>query len=29
MDAGIIPGKETSTWYAAIKEVKDNVSKPS
>lgn len=24
MDAGIIPGKETSKWYAAIKEIKDN-----
>jgi len=29
MDAGIIPGKETSSWYASIKSVKDSVAKPS
>lgn len=27
MDAGAIPGKETSMWYAAIKEIKDKYPK--
>lgn len=28
MNNGIIPGKETSTWFAAIQEVKNNIPKP-
>lgn len=28
MNAGIIPGKETSQWFAAIQEVKDKFPKP-
>ena len=28
MNNGIIPGKETSTWFASIQEVKDNIPKP-
>jgi hypothetical protein len=28
MDTGSIPGKETSMWYAAIKEIKDKYPKP-
>jgi hypothetical protein len=28
MNAGNISGKETSTWFAAIQEVKDNFPKP-
>jgi len=27
MDAGIIPGKETSEWYKSIKAVKDGIPK--
>jgi len=29
MNAGIIPGKETSVWFQQIKEVKDNTPKPT
>ena len=28
MDAGIIPGKETSKWFEKVKEVKENNPKP-
>ena len=28
MDAGIIPGKETSAWYSHIKEIKEQFPKP-
>lgn len=28
MDAGLIPGKETSNWYAAVKEIKDKYPLP-
>jgi len=27
MDKGIIPGKETSSWFASIQEVKNNIPK--
>ena len=29
MDKGIIPGKETSSWYKSIKDVKDKYPKPT
>jgi hypothetical protein len=28
MDQGIIPGKESSAWYQAIKAIKDSIPKP-
>lgn len=28
MNSGVIPGKETSTWFASIQEVKNNIPKP-
>lgn len=28
IDAGIIPGKDTSVWYTTVKQVKDQFPKP-
>ena len=28
MESGIVPGKDTSSWYAAIKSIKENYPKP-
>jgi hypothetical protein len=28
METGLVPGKDTSTWYAAVKLVKENYPKP-
>lgn len=29
IDQGVIPGKETSIWYATIKQVKESLPKPT
>lgn len=28
MEAGLVPGKESSTWFAHVKSVKDQIPKP-
>lgn len=28
MESGLVPGKDTSSWYAAVKSVKENHPKP-